>query len=196
MFEYIDGVFAGLVNDAVVIDVGGIGYRIYVGKACSSRATSIGSRLRLWVECVIREDSQTIYGFTSLQDRDFFRLLQQVSGIGPKLAMSILGHSQSVDLADAIFRRDTKLLSTLPGIGKKLAERLAIELQEKVQDSMKREQIILSPQTALAQQGIQALQTLGFSLSEARASIVAAQKSAPTAATVESLVQYALSTRR
>lgn len=196
MYEYIEGILRAIYDDSVVIENGGIGYRILVSKTCAQCLPEHGSKVILFLNLVIREDAHTLYGFLSRQERDFFCLLQQVSGIGPKVAVNILGKAPLEELSDAIFRRDVQLLSSIPGVGKKLAERLSVELQEKVGALTLSGETRSSPKTALSIDSIKALQTLGFSAREARDAIISATKSAPHLKTVEALIQYTLATRK
>ena len=196
MYEYIEGVLRGIYDDRIVIDNGGIGYRVLVSKTCAQCLPEPGSKVLLFLSLVIREDAHTLYGFLSLQEREFFCLLQQVTGIGPKVALNILGKAPIEDFADAIFRRDVQLLSSIPGVGKKLAERLCVELQERVGTLTMAGEITASPKTALSKDSIRALQTLGFSVREARDTIISVMKSAPHLKTVEELIQHALVTRK
>lgn len=134
MYEYLEGTLHAILPDSAILDIGGIGYHIHISKTCPSRYLPPGQKLKLYVDLVIREDAHTLYGFASPHDRDFFRLLQQVNGIGPKVALNILGHAPAAELATTLFRKDTKSLSSIPGIGKKLAERLVVELYERIGD--------------------------------------------------------------
>jgi len=196
MYEYVCGSLSAIFPDAAVIDVDGVGFRIQIGKSCQCRALKTGEKIKLWVELVVREDSLTLYGFSTPEERDFFRLLQQVSGIGPKLAQNILGQSSSGEIADAILQKNTKSLSSLPGVGKKLAERIIIELRERIGTLVQSGSIELSTNTELLRQAIQALQTLGLSLSEARSAVLRAQQKRPELDSVEKLVQYTLTQRK
>lgn len=191
MYEYLEGVLQAILPDAAVIDVGGVGYRVAVAKSSPLRCSPAGRRVKVYVDLVIREDAHTLFGFASVEDRDFFRLLQQVSGIGPKTALSILGHAPAAELAAMLFRKDTKALSAIPGIGRKLAERLSVELQEKIADH-----ISSAPTASVTCDAIRALQTLGFSAAEARTAISSAQGESPHLTSVEQIVQYALSMKR
>ena len=193
MYEYLQGTLQTVLADAVVLDIGGIGYRVHVATTCSSRCAPIGHTIKLTVDLVIRDDAHTLYGFASAHNRDFFRLLQQVNGIGPRAALNILSHAPAEEIASMLIRKDTKSLSSISGIGKKLAERLVVELNEKVAEFITSE---VQNSTASGQAAIQALQTLGFSTVEAKEAIAEAQKHFARAATVEQLIQYALSTKR
>ena len=196
MYEYLEGALQTTVPEAAILDVGGIGFRILVTKTDPCRLTRPGQRVKLFIELVVREDSLTLYGFSATSDRDFFRLLQQVSGIGPKLALNILGHAPYTELAEGIFRKDLRSLTSIPGIGKKLAERLVLELSERVGDLISAGLMSVAPKTMLAREAFRALETLGFSNAEARNAVTLAQNENLTIKTVEELVQYALKSRK
>ena len=116
----------------VVIDVQGIGYAVNIPLTTTELLPSIGHEVFLHTLVVYREDSQAIYGFKKREERDFFQLLiEKVSGIGPKTALGIMSRLSFPILKDAIARSDIALLSQCPGIGKKTAERLALELVKK-----------------------------------------------------------------
>jgi Holliday junction DNA helicase RuvA len=191
MYEYFEGPLQAVFTDSVIIDVGGIGYHIHVSKTCPSRCTPLGQKLKLYVDLIVREDSLSLFGFATPGDRDFFRLLQQVNGIGPKVALNILSHAPAPELAAILFRKDTKSLSAIPGIGKKLAERLVVELYERIGDF-----VTSSSTMSITQDAIRALQTLGFTSTEARSAISTVQKEHPTLSSIEQLVQHALSMKR
>ncbi len=196
MYEYVCGSLVAIFPNAAVVDVSGIGLRIQINKSCPSRALKTGERVKFWIEFVVREDSHTLYGFSNKEDRDFFRLLQQVGGIGPKLALNVLGQSSSGEIADGILQKNIKALSSLPGVGKKLAERIIIELYERVGALVQSGSIQLSTNTELLRQAIQALQTLGLSASDARSAVLTAQQTKPELGSVEKLVQYTLTQRK
>ncbi len=196
MYEYIEGVLRQISEDGVVIDNNGIGYHIIVSKTCSQSLPEPGTKILLFLDLVIREDAHTLYGFVTRQEKEFFCLLQQVNGIGPKVALNILGKATLEELADAIFRRDVQLLTSLPGVGKKLAERISIELQERVSELQITGIIASSPKAVISKDSIRALQTLGFSAKEARDTIISVTKQAPHLKTVEELIQHALATKK
>jgi holliday junction DNA helicase RuvA len=196
MYEYIEGVLRQISEDSVVIDNNGIGYRIIVSKTCSQSLPEPGAKINLFLNLVIREDSHTLYGFLTHQEREFFCLLQQVTGIGPKVALNILGKANLEELSDAIFRKDVQLLTSIPGVGRKLAERISVELQERVSELQVKGTMPCSPKAAISKDSIRALQTLGFSAKEARDAIITVTKEAPHLKTVEELIQHALATKK
>jgi len=117
----------------VVIEASGVGYEVNVPVTTAERLPKVGSEVCLLIHHVFREDGQALYGFAVAEERDFFRLLvEKVSGVGPKMALNILSRLALPILRDAIIRGDVALLAQCPGVGKKTAERLVVELKDKV----------------------------------------------------------------
>lgn len=132
MFAYIKGELVHSASSYVVVETGGIGYHIAVPISVFAKLPQAGSKVLFHTSYVVREQSQTLYGFLSLQERDLFETLMSVTGIGPKLALSLIGHLQIHDLQNAIASQDIIAITKVPGIGKKTAERLIIELRDKI----------------------------------------------------------------
>jgi Holliday junction DNA helicase RuvA len=118
--------------DHVVIDAGGVGYRLAVSAETLKAVPAAGSDAFLHAELIAREDSLALYGFAAEEERDLFRLLISVSGVGPKVAMAALSGGSSRELLRAIAAGDAKRFQAVPGIGKRTAERIIVELREKV----------------------------------------------------------------
>jgi Holliday junction DNA helicase RuvA len=118
--------------DHVVIDAGGVGYRLAVSAETLKSVPAAGSDTFLHAELIAREDSLALYGFASEDERDLFRMLISVSGVGPKVAMAALSGGSSRELLRAIAAGDTKRFQAVPGIGKRTAERIVVELRDKV----------------------------------------------------------------
>ncbi len=117
----------------VVIESAGVGYEVNVPVTTAERLPKLGAEVFLLIHHVFREDGQALYGFAVAEEREFFKLLvEKVSGVGPKMALNILSRLSLPILRDAIIRGDVGLLSQCPGIGKKTAERLVMELKDKV----------------------------------------------------------------
>ncbi|HEY3523348.1 MAG TPA: Holliday junction branch migration protein RuvA, partial [Candidatus Limnocylindrales bacterium] len=131
MIASLDGVVGSVALDSVVIEVGGIGYRVFAAPAILSVAAT-GTRLKLHTYHLVREDLQALYGFRTTEELGFFTLLLTVTGVGPKVALAIVGSRPTADLQLAILQQDQAVLTSIPGIGKKLAERVIFELKEKV----------------------------------------------------------------
>ena len=116
----------------IVIDVNGVGYEVFVSMQTFYGLPATGEKVRIYTQMVVREDAHLLFGFGNIAERETFRLLIKVSGIGAKTALGMLSVLSSDDLARAIADEDIKVLSSVPGIGKKTAERLALELRGKL----------------------------------------------------------------
>jgi Holliday junction DNA helicase RuvA len=125
--------------DHVVIDAGGVGYRLAVSSETLKAVPAAGSETFLHAELIAREDSLSLYGFSSEEERDLFRLLISVSGVGPKVAVAALSGGSARELLRAIAAGDTKRFQAVPGIGKRTAERIIVELREKVAGTLSEE---------------------------------------------------------
>ena len=131
MFSYLHGEIVEYGNSTVVVDVNGIGYELAVS-GYTMADCHIGQKQKLYAYLQVKEDGIALYGFSTLEEKSMFMRLISVSGIGCKVALSILSGIDSNSLALAIFNGDTKLLTKAKGLGKKTAERLVLELKEKV----------------------------------------------------------------
>jgi holliday junction DNA helicase RuvA len=153
--------------DHVVIDAAGVGYRLAVSSETLKAVPAAGSDAFLHAELIARDDSLALYGFSSEEERDLFRLLITVSGIGPKVAIATLSGGGTRDLLRAIAAGDAKRFQAVPGIGKRTAERIIVELREKVAGALEEEVVVVggedSPR-ALARDG---LVNLGYAPLEA-----------------------------
>jgi Holliday junction DNA helicase RuvA len=128
--------------DHVVVDAGGVGYRLAVSSETLKSVPATGRELFLHAELIAREDSLALYGFSSEEERDLFRLLISVSGIGPKVAIAALSGGSPRDLLRAIAAGDAKRFQAVPGIGKRTAERIIVELREKVAGALEEEVMV------------------------------------------------------
>jgi Holliday junction DNA helicase RuvA len=154
--------------DHVVVDAGGVGYRLTVSAETLKSVPATGREGFLHAELIARDDSLALYGFASEEERDLFRELISVSGVGPKVAIAVLGGGTSRDLLRAIAAGDAKRFQAVPGIGKRTAERIIVELREKVAGELEEAIAIGAEQggdpRSLARDG---LVNLGYSPSEA-----------------------------
>lgn len=169
MISTLTGTIRSLAIDKVVIEVGGVGFRLLINPQTSS-GISLGAQTTLHTSLVVREDSLTLFGFLSEEVKNLFELVQTVSGVGPKVALSIMGALTPEDLARAISQEDISAIERVPGIGKKGAQRMILELKGKLSD--------LSPgtsykghQPAWREQLTSALVSLGFSPKESDGAI-------------------------
>jgi Holliday junction DNA helicase RuvA len=181
----------------VVIESAGVGYEVNIPVTTAERLPKVGSEIFLLIHHAFREDGQALYGFAVPEERDFFRLLvEKVSGVGPKLALTILSRLSLPVLCDAITRGDVALLSQCPGIGKKTAERLVIELRDKVGAGSSTSAVGASlpsgVQPSAVSDAVAALIALGNKAVDADKSVRAVVLKLGSGATADQLVKAAL----
>lgn len=193
MFNYLNGQVAHIFGNTVVIDVNGIGYEVSATTPTLATLT-VGQNVKLFTHLQVREDGISLFGFATLEEKTMFLNLISVSGVGCKVAQSILSGIDSNTLAYAIYTGDTKQLTKVKGLGKKTAERLVLELKEKVMvDATQIETPIAkhldSPLTKDMQNAIAVLCSLGKSQQDAEKLVEAASKLG--ANTTEELINMA-----
>lgn len=172
----------------VLLDVQGVGYEVECPISTLCDLPPVGSEVTLLTHFVVREDAQLLYGFLRAEDRTSFRVLIRISGVGPKLAIAILSGLSGTQLADAVASDDVATLTKLPGIGKKTAERLIVELRDKLATDVRGEP---SRDTASpTEDAILGLVALGYKESEARKAVN--QLSVSSDSTPESLIRASL----
>lgn len=132
MIGYVKGTLEEIEENAVVLDVGGMGIRIYLGASFLCELPSYGIEMKIYTYTNVKEDSFTLYGFRNKDELELFKKLISVSGIGPKGGLAILSVMSADDLRFAIYSADVKSIAKAPGIGKKTAERVVLELKDKV----------------------------------------------------------------
>lgn len=146
----------------IVVECGGIGYEIDVPMSTFYNLPDIGEEVFLSTVMIVREDAQLLYGFLTAQEKELFKLLMKVSGIGPRISLAVLSSMSAEDIGNAIANGEVGLLTKIPGIGKKTAERMVLELKDKVLVTA-----VSSPVSNVQSEIIQALTALGFSDREA-----------------------------
>ncbi len=165
MIASLHGTLESLGSDWAIINVNGIGLQVYMPTSTQSTLGTIGKETHLHTHLVLREDSVTLYGFNSTEELELFQTLIGVSGLGPKLALAMLSAMSVEQVSMAIVTGSVDLLTVVPGIGKKMAERLVLELKDKIGAGL-----IATPAAQLAQENtdvLAALTSLGYSVSEA-----------------------------
>lgn len=168
MIATLEGILEYRGSDSVIIKVGGIGFRVYVSSSTSSQLGSVKGRVSVYTHLHVREDSISLYGFASSDELTLFKSLISVTGIGARLALTVLSALNSEQLVMAITSGDINLLSQAPGVGKKMASRLVVELRGKLEKEWKEVALPLAPENADA---IAALTGLGYSVAEATRAI-------------------------
>ena len=173
MFAHIDGIVAEKNTDSIVIDCGGVGYLLNVSGATLSAAPAVGERLKLYCILNVREDAMELFGFHSREEKRMYERLKGVTGVGSRTALQILSTLSVRDLSIALVSGDAAALTRVPGIGKKTAQRLVLELKDKIDDSqLTGASAAVAPSISLKTRGpeaeaIEALQALGFTSAEA-----------------------------
>ena len=183
----------------VVLEAAGVGYEVHIPITTAEKVPKIGAECSLFIHSVYREDSATLYGFATREDRDFYRLLiEKVSGIGPKIGISMLSRMSTEILCSAIASSDVALLSKCPGIGKKTAERLVIELKDKVglastNSAATTGEVSASAEPSTFQDAVASLMTLGYKPADADKLVRKAVSKLDANAPVDLLLREALS---
>ncbi len=197
------GKLKGVVDDSdeesVILDVHGVGYLVHMSAKSLSRLPSRGEAAALLIDTWVREDMIRLYGFLSEAERDWFRLLVTVQGVGAKVALALLSVLEPNALASAISLNDIAMLSKAPGVGKRLAERLAVELKGKVSAFVSEttglayapETMITRP-TGAAAEAVSALVNLGYPQAQAAAAVSLAQNALGAEAATATLIRQGL----
>jgi Holliday junction DNA helicase RuvA len=197
MITFLRGKLVEALPTQAVLEVGGIGYEVLIPLSSYDKLPAPGQELKLLTQLIVREDAHILYGFATEGERDLFRLLvNSVSGIGPKTALNILSGMNAVAFRGAVASSDVKALSQISGVGKKTAERIVVELRDKIGAAGALEAASarhgLSPDDQKINDAVLALMALGFKQLEAHDAVRAAQAMLGVSVTVEDLVRACL----
>jgi len=167
MIAYINGILDMKLNNFIVIDVAGIGYKVFMSEAAIDNLGETGEKIKVYTHHHVREDDISLYGFLTLEELNMFELLISVSGVGAKLALSILANIEPSAFALAVITNDTSKLVKIPGVGAKSAARIVLELKDKLknQDLVDKKQEVVNKVTVNNEdldEAISALQVLGY----------------------------------
>jgi Holliday junction DNA helicase RuvA len=187
MIGRITGTLLGIEHQTALVDVGGVGYEIECPISTLCELPPVGQTVTLLTHFVVREDAQLLYGFLTHDDRESFRILIKISGVGPKLAIGVLSGLSGDELAAAVERDDVATLTRLPGVGKKTAERLLVELRGRMTSTGRTQS---SNADSPVEEAVLGLIALGYKEAEARKAINALPKDPE--ATPESLIRSSL----
>lgn len=177
----------------LLLEVGGVGYEIEAPMSTFYHLPAVGEEVRLLTHLVVREDAHILYGFASPAERQLFRNLLKVSGVGPKLALSILSGTTVEGFASCVTTQDVTALTRIPGIGRKTAERLVIEMRDRLGDAESATLVTSEGATAGAEgEAFSALVALGYKPAEATRLIKSAAAADSGAASTEDLIRRAL----
>lgn len=172
----------------VVVDVAGVGYELDVPMSTLYHLPALGERVALHTHMVVREDAQLLYGFGSEAERASFRQLIKITGVGPKMALAVLSGLSAADLAQAVVMQDVTLLTKIPGVGKKTAERLLLELKGKIADALPSGGAAPQQVTSVNSDVLNALLALGYNEREASTAV----RQIAVSASVEDGIRLAL----
>lgn len=189
MYAFFKGELAGKGGNYAVVNCAGVGYKIFTGRGFLDQAKE-GEEVTLYTHLVVREGELSLYGFPSMDEKGMFEKLINVSGVGPKVALSILSALSYTEVASAIFGADVSAFLKVPGVGRKTAERVVLELKDKVDASEALPKNALSQvRYSAANEAVEALQSLGYQKAEASQAVRAVCELADTA---EDLILLAL----
>jgi Holliday junction DNA helicase RuvA len=197
MIGFLHGKLLEALPTQVIIDVHGMGYEVLIPLSSYDKLPQPGSEIKLLTHLAVREDAHTLYGFMTTAERDLFRMLiNTVSGIGPKIALNVLSGISVTAFRGAVANSDIKALSQISGVGKKTAERIVVELKDKIGTAGAWEaasaQRALSAEDQKVNDAVLALMALGFKQIEAHDSVRKAQGSLGPQASIEDLVRACL----
>jgi Holliday junction DNA helicase RuvA len=200
MIGKLRGIIDSYGEDFVIVDVGGVGYLVYCSTRTLQALPSQGDAVTLAIETHVREDQIKLFGFNNDLEREWFRLLQTVQGVGTKVALAILGTLKPTDLATAIALRDKAAVSRTPGVGPKVAERIVTELKDKAPAYADLDPAIVHLSGAVDENraprpvadAVSALVNLGYGQPQAAAAIAAAARSAGEGAETKQLIRLGL----
>lgn len=199
MISFIRGELASIEEQKAVIDVGGIGYGVFMPGQALSRLPAIGNEVKLYTYLNVREDAMQLYGFLSREDLEIFKLVIGVSGIGPKGGLNVLSCMTPDELRFAVLAGDAKAIAAAPGIGKKTAEKIILELKDKmdIADVLDHaahgeesdSSMVSESGNEMQKEAVEALVALGYGSTE---SMKAVRKAAPECSSVEEILKEAL----
>ncbi len=199
MIAKLKGLIDSFGDDWVIVDVNGVGYLVTCSTRTLSSLPSKGEAVEIATETFVREDQLRLFGFATESERDWFRLLQSVQGIGTKVALAILSTLTASDLATAIAVQDKAMVSRAPGVGPKMAQRLLIELKDKVPAFAGGDEAlaglaggIAASAGSPAADAVSALVNLGYQMTHASAAVARAVKSSGDDASTQTLIRLGL----
>ena len=197
MIGQIRGLLVEKSSPAILIEVGGVTYEVLVPMSTAYQLPEVGKELRLHTHFVVREDAQLLYGFYHPTDKALFRALIKVNGVGPKMALAILSSMEAEEFARTVRENDLSALVNMPGIGKKTAERLLVEMRDRLSDwddsaAVNSTSAPAPTASLLSKEAETALQSLGYNHQQASRAVASVLESEPDIADSEMLIRLAL----
>ena len=200
MIGKLKGIIDSYNEDSVILDVNGVGYLVHCSARTLQELPGVGQATTLSIETYVREDQIRLFGFRTDVEREWFRLLQTVQGVGAKVALSVLGTLKPADLASAIAMRDRAMVARTPGVGPKVAERIVTELKDKAPAFADLDPAVIRLSGAIEDRraptpvvdAVSALVNLGYGQPQAAAAVAAAARSAGEGADAARLIRLGL----
>lgn len=196
MYAYIKGKLVTAAPGSVVIEAGSIGYHIFTPAHVFARLPQTGKELLLHTSFIVRELSQTLYGFLTLQEKELFEALLGITGVGPKVSLNLIGHLTLEQLQRAVASHDIAAISKVPGIGKKTAERLIVEMRDKLKNffpsGFESYAVVIETPAQNIKDAMQALINLGYHQHNAQKALKKSLESLPEDCDVGALITEAL----
>jgi len=196
MISRLTGILAAKRAPQILIDCHGVGYEADVSMTTYYKLPEVGEQISIWTHLLVKEDAHSLVGFNDEQERKLFRQLIRINGVGPKMALTILSGIDEQQFARCIANDDVAMLTRLPGVGKKTAERLIIEMRDKI-DALVGEmplQQLAAGTHSVVSEAIEALQALGYKPADAEKMIGRAQQQGEPANSASQLIKMALQT--
>ena len=194
MISRLTGILAAKRAPQILVDCNGVGYEADVSMTTYYQLPEVGERISIWTHLLVKDDSHSLVGFTGEQERKLFRQLIRINGVGPKMALTILSGIDDQQFALCIANNDVAMLTRLPGVGKKTAERLIIEMRDKIDallSDMPTQQVSVTGHS-IASEAIEALQALGYKPADAEKMIGRAQQQGESSGSASQLIKKAL----
>jgi Holliday junction DNA helicase RuvA len=194
MISRLTGILAAKRAPQILIDCNGVGYEADVSMTTYYQLPEVGEQISIWTHLLVKDDSHSLIGFTGEQERKLFRQLIRINGVGPKMALTILSGIDDQQFAICIANNDVAMLTRLPGVGKKTAERLIIEMRDKIEallSDMPAQQASPGGHSVISE-AIEALQALGYKPADAERMIGRAQQQGETHSSASQLIKEAL----
>ncbi|MCZ6711647.1 MAG: Holliday junction branch migration protein RuvA [Gammaproteobacteria bacterium] len=189
MIGRIQGQLVEVSENTILVDTGGVCYELEITSTARTRLPPANSKVALFTHFVVRQDAQLLYGFANREERNLFRTLIRINGVGPKLALNLISSIALGDLARSVQDNDISLLTRVPGVGRKTAQRLLVELKDTLADLVIVEEVSARSPNRAALEAEQALITLGYKPGEARRVVSSVDMEAST---TEQIVRAAL----
>ncbi len=194
MISRLTGILAAKRAPQILVDCNGVGYEADVSMTTYYQLPEVGEQISIWTHLLVKDDSHSLIGFNGEQERKLFRQLIRINGVGPKMALTILSGIDDQQFAICIANNDIAMLTRLPGVGKKTAERLVIEMRDKIEALLSDipAQQVTAGSHSIVSEAIEALQALGYKPADAENMISRAQQQGETHSNASQLIKQAL----